>query len=46
MPIRPENRARYPKDWKAISKRIPFARAGGRCDCTGKCGVDPAREHI
>jgi len=31
MPIRPEERARYPKDWKAISKRIR-ERAGGRCE--------------
>ena len=41
MPIRPENRARYPKDWKAISARIRFERAGGRCECTGECG-----EHV
>lgn len=27
MPIRPENRARYPKDWKAIRARI-LERAG------------------
>lgn len=38
MPIRPENRARYPKDWKAISARIRFDRAGGRCECQGQCG--------
>lgn len=31
MPIRPENRARYPRDWKAISLRIR-ARAEGRCE--------------
>lgn len=40
MPIRPENRARYPANWKAISLRIRFERAGGRCECTGQCGVD------
>lgn len=40
MPIRPENRARYPKDWKAISHRIRFDRAGGRCECEGECGLD------
>lgn len=38
MPIRPENRHRYPKDWKAISQRIRFDRAGGRCECAGECG--------
>lgn len=31
MPIRPENRARYPADWPAISARIR-ARAGDRCE--------------
>jgi hypothetical protein len=36
MPIRPENRARYPKDWPAISKRIRLERAGNRCE---QCGV-------
>ena len=40
MPIRPENRARYPKDWKDISFRIRFDRAGGRCECEGECGLD------
>jgi hypothetical protein len=37
MPIRPENKARYPKDWKAISARIR-ERAGQRCECEGECG--------
>ena len=32
MPIKPENRGRYPKDWKAISHRIRFERAGGVCE--------------
>jgi hypothetical protein len=31
MPIRPENRARYPKDWKAISLEVREA-AGWRCE--------------
>lgn len=31
MPIRPENRARYPADWKAISLEVR-QRAGGRCE--------------
>jgi hypothetical protein len=39
MPIRPENRARYPKNWKSeIVPRIR-ARSGNRCECTGQCGV-------
>jgi hypothetical protein len=32
MPIRPENKGRYPKDWPAISKRIREERAGNRCE--------------
>lgn len=39
MPIREENKARYPKDWPAISKRIREA-AGNRCQ---KCGVENGR---
>lgn len=32
MPIRPENKARYPKNWKEISLRIRKERALGRCE--------------
>lgn len=39
-PIRAENRARYPKDWRAIADGIR-ERAGLRCECAGECG----REH-
>jgi hypothetical protein len=35
MPIRPENVARYPADWSAISASIR-ERAGHRCE---ECGV-------
>lgn len=38
MPIRPSERARYPKDWKAISARIR-ERSGGQCECWGECGL-------
>lgn len=31
MPIRPENRFRYPKDWKVISLEVRTA-AGWRCE--------------
>lgn len=37
MPIKPENRARYPKDWKQIRQRI-MARADNRCEHEG-CGA-------
>lgn len=50
MPIRPENRDRYPADWKDISFRIRFVRALGQCECEGHCGTDhdgrcPARHN-
>src|SRR5579875_3089177 len=35
MPIRPENRCRYPADWPEISRRIRFERAGGKCEWYG-----------
>jgi hypothetical protein len=38
MPIRPENRQRYPREWPAISQSIRFGRAQGRCECVGECG--------
>lgn len=37
MPIRPENRNRYPADWPEISRSIK-ERAGWRCECHGECG--------
>lgn len=40
MPVHPDNRHRYPKDWPAISQRIRFERAAGRCECEGECGHD------
>jgi hypothetical protein len=36
MPIRPENRSRYPADWPQISAAIRD-RAGDRCEA---CGVE------
>jgi hypothetical protein len=42
MPIRAENRTRYPKDWKAISYRIRFERAGGRCEV---CAAEHGQPH-
>lgn len=32
MPIRAEQKALYAADWKAISKRIRFERAGNACE--------------
>ncbi len=41
MPIRPENRARYPKDWKAISLSIR-ERARWRCEW---CPAEQGKRH-
>ena len=39
MPIRPENRALYPKNWKSeVVPRIR-ARSQNRCECHGECGI-------
>jgi hypothetical protein len=45
MPIRASEKARYPSDWKAISRRVR-ERAGNRCegspaypDCTAENGA-------
>lgn len=43
MPIREENRARYPRDWKAISLAIR-ERAGWRCEWDG-CGARHGEPH-
>ena len=37
MPIKPENRARYARDWLLITHAIK-QRAGWRCECAGECG--------
>ena len=38
MPIRPENRSRYPRNWKHLSRRIRHERARAQCECRGECG--------
>lgn len=42
MPIHPENKARYPKDWKQIADGIRL-RSGGQCECHGECGLHPGK---
>lgn len=42
MPIRPENKARYPDNWKEISEHIRFVRAKNRCE---KCGAQNYEPH-
>lgn len=41
MPIRPEQRAKYPLDWKALSLHIRFVRARGRCEWCGNEHMKP-----
>lgn len=38
MPIKPENRDRYPDDWDEISMSVRSERAGWLCECRGECG--------
>jgi len=42
MPIRPENKDRYPRDWKLIVSEV-LERAGNRCECEGECGLHHGR---
>lgn len=39
MPIRPDQKKRYPRDWNHISRRIRMERARNRCE---QCGVPNA----
>ena len=39
----PFDRKKYPADWEAFSNRTRFDRAGGRCECSGQCGLHPAK---
>jgi hypothetical protein len=36
MPMPPEH---YPPGWNTFSRQIRYARAKGRCECTGQCGM-------
>ena len=42
VPIRPENAARYPADWKARSRFVRLHRARGRCEW---CGAVNGQSH-
>lgn len=42
MPISPENRQRYPKDWKLRSRFIRFIRAKNHCEW---CGAENYQPH-
>lgn len=45
MPIRPENRGRYPANWPEIRERIR-QRSGNRCECIGQCGLHRGRRCV
>jgi len=30
---------KYPEGWREFSDEIRFVRAGGRCECSGNCGL-------
>lgn len=42
MPIKPENRARYPNDWQIRSRFVRFVRARNRCEW---CGAENYKPH-
>lgn len=42
MPIKPENKARYPHDWERRSRFVRFVRARGRCE---ECGAKHGAPH-
>lgn len=42
MPIKKENLARYPKDWKLRSYFVRFVRAKSRCEL---CGAEHGKPH-
>lgn len=42
MPIRRENRKRYPSDWKLRSRFVRFVRARNRCEW---CGAENGKPH-
>jgi len=44
MPIRPEDKARYPKDWKLRSRFVRFYRARNKCEWCGARNYEPHPE--
>jgi 5-methylcytosine-specific restriction endonuclease McrA len=40
-PVRPENRERYPADWKLRSRFVRFIRARNRCEWCGATNRQP-----
>ena len=44
MPIRPENRHRYPPYWKILSRMIRFGRGQGKCEHCGEVHGSPSTQ--
>lgn len=42
MPIRPENRNRYPPYWRVLSRMIRFGRGQGKCERCGEAHGAPS----
>jgi hypothetical protein len=40
MPIRPENKDRYPANWSTEIVPAIRERSGNRCECLGECGTN------
>lgn len=45
MPIKPENKKLYPKNWKQISEYIRFVRAENRCENCGAINHSWLHQH-
>jgi len=45
MPIKPENKHLYPKNWKQISEYIRYIRAGNRCENCGSWNHSWVNKH-
>lgn len=45
MPIKPENKNRYPKNWKKISEYIRFERADNKCEFCGAVNHSWVNKH-
>ena len=45
MPIKPENKQRYPSHWRVIRQSV-LERAALRCECTGQCGLHRERRCV
>jgi len=48
MPIKPENRHRYPADWKTVVRPAILKRAGHRCEGSPdypNCRAEQYRDH-